>query len=542
MAEEKLGYGNRCGWPVMPFPLTPALSPGERENHRQRVGEAGTPGMFEKWSARLPLPKGEGWGEGERDSLLSTSPGATRSSPRSVALILLMAVLTCTQSIGAPPALRPVVEAEDNVYTYTNADNGAGPLWCHGSTCLVRIGKEVFASGLDTLPNLKPLNNCRWTLYQRGKSGWQLQVVDETGRTREPAPMVGFPDGRLFLSANPTLTSEGIYAGPARPEILQFAARDVKAPFERLLPVWDGKPAFTEHSYRSFAADGPGHELILFQNIGYTHAEWAFRDRKGKWVSQGKLPWPDGTDYPKPEPIRVCYPNVQLKKRAVHFCGVSDIIEPYPEWRAYKKQLTGKEWDYDFRRLFYTWTPDITREKFRPWVEIASRDKTCGWVSPGDLWVGPDDTVHLVWTERALDERLRAKFFPEVKQSHAVNYAAVREGKVVLRRTLMRSEEGKPGENGASPRFQVTPDNRLFVICYVSGQGADGKAVSENRLIEIHPGGELGQSIKVPFTKPFTAYFTATVRGGSPASKTLDLLGERQGAPGTMSYGRVALW
>ncbi len=138
-----------------------------------------------------------------------------------------------------------------------------------------------------------------------------------------------------------------------------------------------------------------------------------------------------------------------LKNRAVHFCGVSDIVEPYPEWRAYKKQLTGHEWDYDFRRLFYTWTPDITREKFRPWVEIASRDKTCGWISPGDLWLAPDGAVHLVWTERALDERLRAKFFPEAKQSHAVNYAIVREGKVVLRRTLMLAEEGKPGETGS---------------------------------------------------------------------------------------------
>ncbi len=126
------------------------------------------------------------------------------------------------------------------------------------------------------------MNNCRWTLYQRGKSGWQLQQADQTGRTREPSPMVGFPDGRLFLSANPTLTAEGTYAGPARPEILQFSARDAKAPFERLLPVWDGTPAFTEHSYRSFAADGPGRELILFQNIGYTHAEWAFRDRDGQ--------------------------------------------------------------------------------------------------------------------------------------------------------------------------------------------------------------------------------------------------------------------
>ncbi len=237
--------------------------------------------------------------------------------------LLLSTVLACTLTAApasSPPALRPVVEAEEDLYTYTNANNGAGPLWCHGSTCLVRIGDNVFASGLETLKDTKPLNNCRWTLYQLGKQGWQLQEADSTGRTREPCPLVGFPDGRLFLSANPTLTPVGTYGGPARPEILQFSAKDTKAPFERLLPVWDGTPAFTEHSYRSFAADGPARELILFQNIGYTHAEWAFRDRAGKWAAQGQLRWPDGAEYPKPEPIRVCYPNVMLQNRAVHFC------------------------------------------------------------------------------------------------------------------------------------------------------------------------------------------------------------------------------
>jgi hypothetical protein len=457
-------------------------------------------------------------------------------------LVLLLALACPILVLASASALRPVVETEEDVYSYTNADNGAGPLWCHGSTCMVRIGNEVFASGIDTLPGVKPLNNCRWTLYQRGQEGWRCLRADENGRTREPSPLVGFPDGRLFLSANPTLTAAGAYNGPARPEILQFAAKDAKAPFERLLPVWDGNPAFTEHSYRSFAADGPGRELILFQNIGYTHAEWAFCDQAGKWAANGQVRWPDGSEYPKPEPIRVCYPNVLLKNRAVHFCGVSDVIEPYPEWRAFKKQLTGQEWDYDFRRLFYTWTPDIMREKFRPWVEIASRDKTCGWIMLGDLWLAPDGAVHIVWTERAIDERLRAKFFPAAKQSHAVNYAIVREGKVVFRRTLMLAEEGKPGEIGSCPRFQVTPDNRLVVICYVSGHGADGKAVAENRLMEILPGNEVGPWIRVPFARPFTSYFTATVRGGSPASEAVELLGERQGVPRTISYGRVKLW
>ena len=47
------------------------------------------------------------------------------------------------QSALAPSALDPVVEAEETVYRYTPADNGAGPMWCSGSTCLVRIGEDV---------------------------------------------------------------------------------------------------------------------------------------------------------------------------------------------------------------------------------------------------------------------------------------------------------------------------------------------------------------------------------------------------------------
>jgi hypothetical protein len=370
-----------------------------------------------------------------------------------------------------------------------------------------------------------------------------LQQADADDRTQEPCPIVTLPGGKLLLSTNPTLVADrNAYSGPARPEILQFIAADTKRPFEKIMPVWDGQPKFTEHSYRSFAADGLAGTLILFQNIGYTHAEWSFRNGDGHWVAQGKLVWPWGAEYDKPQPIRVCYPNVAICGRQVHFCGVSDIEEPYQKWRDYKLKLTGQKWDYDFRRLFYTWTPDITREKFHDWVEVASRDKTCGWIMPGDLWLGPDGSAHLVWTERALDERLRAKFFPDAKQSNAIKYAVVREGKVVLRRTLMLAEEGKPGVIGSCPRFQVTPDNRLFVICYASGQDADGKMVAENRLIEIRPGGEFSGFVRVPFNKPFASYFTATVRGGSPASKTLELLGQRQGVPMTMSYSRVRLW
>jgi len=52
------GYG--------PFPLTPTLSPGEREHCRPSVGESSTVGKYAAWALLFPLPGGEGKGEGER--------------------------------------------------------------------------------------------------------------------------------------------------------------------------------------------------------------------------------------------------------------------------------------------------------------------------------------------------------------------------------------------------------------------------------------------------------------------------------------------
>jgi hypothetical protein len=436
-------------------------------------------------------------------------------------------------------AVRPKVEVQEDVYRYVAADNGAGPLWCHGSTCIVRIGADVYASGLETIPDRKPLNNCRWQLFHRTESDWQMVCADDNGRTREPCPLAAIPDeNMLYLSANPTLTPLDAYNGSARPELLKFKLPGFSP--STVLPEWRDAPPFTEHSYRSFAADGPRHELFLCQNIGYTHSAWTFRDSAGKWVS-GELKWPWGAEYDEPQPIRVCYPNVALVNRRVYFCGVSDIHEPYKAWRTYKKEITGQDWDYDFRRLFFTWSDDISAGTFHDWMEISSRDKTAGWIMPGDLWVAPDGLVHLVWMERAIDERLRQKFFPDAKQSNTLNYAAVRDGKVVTRRALVQNEEGGAAEVANSPRFQVTEAGRLFVVYYVSGKNSNGVAVSENRLTELLPDGAVSAPVVVPLNPPFTSYFTATVRAGTAASTVIDMLGARAGKSNTISYARIRI-
>ena len=205
---------------------------------------------FAEISMNSPTVRDSEWGSlgahprHRKAAIRPHSKTLARTSAARWCVLLLIAAAVAWLKRPSRGRLRPVVEAEEDIYTYTNADNGAGPLWCHGSTCLVRIGDDVFASGLETLPDVKPLNNCRWTLYQRGKSGWQLQQADPAGRTREPSPAGGLsrrpalPFGQPHADAGGNLRRPGPAGDPAvrRPS-------DPKAPFERLLPVWDGTPA-----------------------------------------------------------------------------------------------------------------------------------------------------------------------------------------------------------------------------------------------------------------------------------------------------------
>jgi hypothetical protein len=133
--------------------------------------------------------------------------GQKDKTGESVSIVIL---LFLWHLADAAPALQPVVEAEESVYIYQSANNDAGALWCSGSTCLARIGDEIFASGLEALPEEKPLNNCRWTLLRRGAAG-------------------------------------------------DFAIRSARQQNQRpIAPANLGRDTpFTEHSYRSFAADGP---------------------------------------------------------------------------------------------------------------------------------------------------------------------------------------------------------------------------------------------------------------------------------------------
>ena len=463
------------------------------------------------------------------------------------------------------------IEAENTVYSGMCPQNGSDPLWCSSSCCIGRIGDRVLATGQEKLPGIEPLNDTRWTLHELVDGNWQRVLDDPVDRTREPCPLAVFPDGRLFISANPDVSRAGGQPDQARPEILEIDTADPGVPIRRHVPIWDNAPPFTHHSYRAFAADADEQELILFQNVGSDHSAWALLDRDAQWLT-GELPWPayeDGT-FEVYDSGRSCvnYMTAALHNRQAHVCGVS----PHNKWRRVRDNpdLMGRRWGNRFRRLQYTWTPAVGEAPFSDWLVVDHTEDTGGWLFPGDMHLAPDGSVHLLYTRLPIDQELRDLHFPDIPRVYSLEYACLRDGHVTTRRTLAIGGEGHgptipydlAGEGLTyrwrsvplrtsripTPRFHATPSGRLCAIFYVSGTDAAGNPLAQNRMVEIGPDEPPPLAVTLPLQHPFVQYYTASPRAGSPVSDTIDFLGFRTDGlglfddrPTTISYARLRI-
>jgi hypothetical protein len=454
----------------------------------------------------------------------------TRSTRRRFASSLACGALPAAALRGAGDDSAVRVEAEETVYEFTPADNGAGPLWSYGAPLLVRHGEAVLASGLETIPGVKPLHNCRWTLHRRESGGWRRVAADEKDRQREPCPIAVFSDGRLLLSSNPTLAAPDAYNGPADPCVLSFDSANPGRTPAILRPAWSGAPRLTEHTYRGLAADARNRELLVLHNdgTGTPVAHWSFLDRAGAWRNQGVVRYP----------VRGCYPQIALRERAAHIVAVGDIVEPVAEWRKWKfEQSGGRQWDYVFRRLFYCSSPDVAARQFGDTVEIANVDATAGHITNLDLWLDRSGAAHVLYLKRSVaSATLRDRFFPGTPVTVSLEHAVIRDNRVTGTQTLMAGGEGAGPDAPAYARLHATPAGRLLAL--VSVVGKPGYA---NRIIEILPGNRSKAGAAVDLRQPFVTFMTATERGGSQPSDLLDVMGICEGSPRAIRYARIKL-
>ncbi|HOX38146.1 MAG TPA: hypothetical protein PL033_09170 [Candidatus Brocadiia bacterium] len=446
------------------------------------------------------------------------------------------------------------VVAEEIIGTFENPDNGSGPMWCYGSPTIVRNNDRVFAAIPETDKDAKPLCNTRRRIFCRGADGkWELVYRADKTDEREPCPLVTLPGGRLIMSVNPAVSprpawGDGRIPHNCRPHLLEFSVLDPKQPPSQSMPVWAKEYEFTEHSYRGVAADHHTGEILLLNVIGYDGQTWTMRDSAGQWVKQGYVGFP----------LRGAYPHLALRKGAAFMMAVSDVVEPNVEWRAHKRKVTGQEWDYDFRQLYFTWTPDIREHEFSPPLTVASRDETCGSIRNMDMWIAPDGAAHLVYIDRNVWHKfIRDEFFPGVPISAELKYCVIEKGKVILRRTIARSiegmfDEGKPRPTptdipdskvpllGFGPGYaalHATADDRLILLCHAGCSDPKQPGAGGVYAMQLHPAAE-DAPVKLDMKFPLGSFFTATVRNGTMPSDTIDLYGHGP-EPNTIRYAQI---
>jgi hypothetical protein len=432
---------------------------------------------------------------------------------------------------AGPTDVRPLVACEEVVTTVLPADNGAGPLWCYGSPLIVRQGDTVWASTIETGTDVPPLCNTRWQLWQRdaARRGWRMVAQEDSYRQREPCPLVGLGDGQLFLSSNPSTQPPGTRYGPCEPTVVRFGKADGVWTHGNETPAWSDGTWFTDHSYRGLAADAERGELLLLNIHARSSAQFvSHRDAGGRWHARGKLTFP----------IRAAYPQVALRHGAAHVLAIGDIQEPVPEWRKLKYQHLGREWDYVFRRLFYTCTPDLEKEPFADPLEVDTVEETGGHITNLDLHIDALGTAHLLYLKQPhVHAFLRDRYFPGWPMTRQLEYVTIHAGQVQSRRTLCQTPRGDAGLEPAYGRFHVGLRETLSVVVAGTRTDPDGSTVLVNAILSPATSGPVTE---LPLEHPFRTFFTSTPRGGGPPAADVDLFGQAEDSR-RLRYAHVRL-
>lgn len=409
---------------------------------------------------------------------------------------------------------------QETICRVRDTKNGASPLWCYGSTAIMRLGDKVVATVPANDNNVLPLADRHIELYAKtGDGPWQ-KIWHDMRFTREPAPILRRDDQSIWISLNPSEKDvpigQGIEYGPAIPTLALFDLTKQGEPTLERLPL--GDYYFMDHSYRGMAIDRQTGDLFI---------TWQYVEGEGKHCFLLRTPKGDVTE--KLEfPVRACYHNLAVKDKKAYVLAISDICEPVAEWAEYKYAKTGVRWDYDFRNLYFTYCNDITTGEFAPAALIDSREETCGQIRNLDLFVADSGVCYLVYeAKRIWHDFMRDRFFPEVRFDTVLTLCAVKDGNVLWRKELDAERETDDRQNtkaSYSVAFFQRADGSLGLL--FNKTGSNGTGMADGWYLSR---GELAEHGNPAFSRldvscPPNGFHTARPRCGALPSDVLDVL------------------
>jgi hypothetical protein len=352
--------------------------------------------------------------------------------------------------------------------------NGSSPGWSRGNSPLVRKGDRVFCTDSQVTPGREPFNHTVMRLFEKAGDGPWRVVYEDTGVfQREPCPVVLAGD-RLLVTVNPTSRTyapeEPSRVVPCIPKLYVFdVSSEVR--LEKILPMpWSTETCtFLDHSYRGGAVDALTGDLF-FDNLHYPPGSegehlYALLDQALNPVRTEDLSFPE----------RSCYHNIALRGGEAYVFAVQDIVEPNSEWLAYKRQVTGQEWDFDFRTVWLNYTPDIGTQPFAPSVHVCDREATCGWTDNLDCCYAADGSMLLAVREENVRQRfMRDRFFPQEELYSVLNVYRFRHGKLQEVFCVDRSGEETGGAVSYCGFFHTAADGSVYLLWNKTDNGEAG--------------------------------------------------------------------
>ena len=325
--------------------------------------------------------------------------------------------------------------------------NGADPLWCSGNSTIIRVGEDVFATNMRVFPERGRHSRTSLEVWaKRGSGSWQMEFFEEGVYQREPCPVMYIGGSVIGVTVNATNIvyppEEENIGALCTPKIYLFDVTDHLTLTQVVTPRFDDPDyELNDHSYRGHALDSANGDLFLVNKYclgeGSAHA-WALLDKNYQTVRADKLVCPK----------RCCYHNIALHKGELYIFAVRDVEEFVPEWRDYKREVTGDEWDYDMRAIYLKYSPDIRRQDPGEQILIMDRDDTCGHVKNLDCMFTPEgDMLFVASSKRIWHDFMRARFFPNTPFDATLEFFRLRGGKVIDRQVLDcsgKSEEINP--------------------------------------------------------------------------------------------------